>query len=200
MMRFLAPAVLALSVLAACGGGGGGPDGQDEPPLPVATLLQGLTNLVVDIPLEGNSVNYITAQTGSLAGKRRIVMRYRVECDPGVKILPKGFPSLGSMLTLYFQRQGDDWSAKGPFEAYRWYAKFSSQRPIVAGEYEIEASLDQDWTAVLTSSRKSNPAGFADAVNNAERIGFVLGGGDGVGHGIYATGRARIVVLSFTVE
>lgn len=38
------------------------------------------------------------------------------------------------------------------------------------------------------------------AMNDAGRIGFVLGGGDGLGHGIYATGPARLVVKSFQIE
>jgi hypothetical protein len=35
---------------------------------------------------------------------------------------------------------------------------------------------------------------------NADRIGFTFGGGDGYGHGTYATGSARFVVTSFAVE
>lgn len=194
---------LALGALAGCGGGGGGGGGggaaEDSP---VSILLQQstLTGQVVEIPREGESVNYATMATGPLTGKKRIFMRYRVECDPGVKILPKGFPSLTSMITLHFQRAGDNLTGQGQFEAYRWYATFSSKRPIVPGVYEMEAPLDGNWTAVLTSSRQSNPAGFKAAVDNADRVGFVLGGGDGVGHGVYATGKARIVVIDFRVE
>lgn len=158
---------------------------------------------VIELPQptsDAGSVNYVTMETGSLADKTTITMRYRVEADPGVKIVPKDFPDFPSLLTLYFQREGDDWSARGSYEAFRWYAAFSRHMPIQPGEYTIQARFDQNWTAVLTSSRENNPTGFQEALVHAGRIGFVLGGGDGAGHGVHATGRARIIVTSFTVD
>ena len=142
----------------------------------------------------------MTFRHGSLAGKRRIVMRYRIEADPGVRILPSSAPNQASLITLYFQRRGDNWRARGPFEAYRWYATFATQSPLRPGEYRMVAPLAGNWTAVTTSSAQSNPAGFRDAVENADQVGFVLGGGDGYGHGVFATGRARLIVTEFRVE
>jgi hypothetical protein len=163
--------------------------------------LPGAKGWVIDLPQpspEVGSAHYVTMKTGSLAGYTKVSMRYRIEADPGVKILPRRFPNAPSMLTLYFQRRGDSWTAK--HEDYRWYASFSRQSPIVPGEFEIEARFDQNWTSVLSSSRDKNLARFQEAVAGAGRIGFVLGGGDGAGHGIYATGPARIVVTSFRLE
>jgi hypothetical protein len=144
-------------------------------------------------------VHYVTVPTGPLTGKTRVTLRCRIEAAPGVKLVPRNFPDAPSLLTLYFQRKGDDWSAKGAYEAFRWYASFGTVRDPRAGEYELEARFDQNWTAILSSSRESNPAGFQGAVDNAGRIGFVLGGGDGLGHGVYATGPARLVVTRFEV-
>lgn len=154
----------------------------------------------IDLPPAPGSVHYVTFRHGSLAGKRRIVMRYRVEAAPGVRILPIRAPDAPSIITLYFQRRGDNWTARGPFEAYRWYASFASQSPITPGEYVMVAPLDGNWTAILRSSAQNNRAAFADAVANADQVGFVLGGGDGLGHGVFATGPARIVVTDFRVE
>lgn len=154
----------------------------------------------VDIPRAGGSVNYVTFPHGSLQGKRRIVMRYRIEADPGVRIVPKTVPTQPSMITLYFQRGGDNWSARGPFEAYRWYATFATHSPVTPGEHVMVASLDGNWTAVQTSNARTRPAAFRDAKAEADQVGFVLGGGDGTGHGVYATGRARIIVTDFRVE
>ena len=154
----------------------------------------------IQLPPPGGKVNYVTFRHGSLAGKRRIVMRYRVEAAPGVRILPVTDPSGPSMLTLYFQRAGDNWSGRGRYEAYRWYATFATQTPITPGEHVVAAPLDANWTAVMTSSARTNPLGFRDAIANADQVGFVLGGGDGYGHGIFATGPARIVVTDFRVE
>ena len=152
------------------------------------------------LPPPGGSVHAVTFRHGSLAGKSRIVMRFRVEAAPGVRILPRTDPALPSILTLYFQRAGDSWRGRGPFETFRWYATFASKSPIVPGEHQIVAPLNANWTAVQTSSARSNPAAFRAAVANADQVGFVLGGGDGYGHGVFATGPARIVVTDFRVE
>ena len=154
----------------------------------------------VDLPQRPGSLHYVTFPHGSLAGKSRIVMRYRIEAAPGVRIAPATAPESPSILTLFFQRGGDNWSARGRFEAYRWYATFASQSPIQPGQHEIAASLSGNWTAVMTSSARTNPSGFRDALANADQVGFVLGGGDGYGHGVYATGPARLVVTDFRVE
>lgn len=145
-------------------------------------------------------VHYVTFKHGSLSGKSRIVMRYRIEMADGVQIVPtkeqpNTFPSI---LTLYFQRQGDNWSGSGKYAAYRWWATFASVSPLASGEREISVRLDQNWTA-LQGSATTNPRGFADAIRYADRVGFTLGGGTGFGHGVYATGPARLVVTSFQV-
>ena len=152
------------------------------------------------IPQAPGSAHYVTFRHGSLAGKRRIVMRYRVEAAPGVRIVPLTMPGSPSIITLYFQRAGDNWSGKRRFETYRWYATFATQSPVTPGEHVITAPLSGNWTAVQSSSARSNPAAFRDALLNADQVGFVLGGGDGFGHGVFATGPARIVVTDFRID
>jgi hypothetical protein len=154
----------------------------------------------IDLPQRPSGVHYVTFPHGSLEGKSRIVMRYRIETAPGVRIVPATAPHLPSILTLYFQRGGDNWSGRGRFEAYRWYATFASHSPLRPGEHVIAAPLTGNWTAVQSSSARSNPAAFRDAAANADQVGFVLGGGDGYGHGVYATGPARLIVTDFRVE
>lgn len=157
----------------------------------------------IDFPQPNSSVghvHYVTMRHGSLSGKTRIVMRFRIEAAPDVKIVPRNFPDSPGMLTLYFQRAGDNWSASGPYETYRWWATPRTITPLAAGEYEVIARFDENWTAILTSSAFTNPPAFQAALANADRVGFTLGGGDGFGHGVYATGPARLVVTSFTVE
>lgn len=154
----------------------------------------------VDFPQAPGSVHAVTFRHGTLAGKSRIVMRFRVEAAPGVRIVPRTAPALPSILTLYFQRAGDNWSGRGPYEAYRWYATFASRAPITPGQHKIIAPLNANWTAVQSSSARSNPGAFRDALANADQVGFVLGGGDGYGHGVQATGPARLIVTDFRVE
>jgi|SRR5437870_8986092 len=154
----------------------------------------------IDVPPPPGSVHYVTFRHGSLAGKRRIVMHYWVETAPGARIVPRTAPALPSTITFYFQRRGDDWSGRGPFEAFRWYATFASQSPITPGAHVMIAPFSGNWTAVERSSARTNPGAFAAALAEADQVGFVLGGGDGYGHGVFATGPARIVVTDFRVE
>ncbi|HEX8216736.1 MAG TPA: hypothetical protein VF577_04660 [Allosphingosinicella sp.] len=154
----------------------------------------------IDLPSHPGSVHYVTFPHGTLAGKRRIVMRYRIETAPGVRIEASTAPGTPGTITLYFQRGRDNWSGRGRFEAYRWYATFATQSPIRAGDHVIVAPLDGNWTAVERSSARTNPVAFRDAIAEADQVGFVLGGGDGYGHGVYATGRARLIVTDFRIE
>lgn len=153
----------------------------------------------IDLPRAPGSAHYVTFPHGSLAGKSRIVMRYRVEAGPGVRIAPPSSPQGDGLITLYFQRAGDNWSGRRQYETFRWYGTFATQT-IRPGEHVMVAPLSGNWTAVETSSARSNPRAFADALANAGEVGFVLGGGDGYGHGVFATGPARIVVTDFRVE
>lgn len=153
----------------------------------------------IALPQAPGSLHYVTFRHGPLAGKSRIVMRYRIEAAPGVQVVPRTAPDMPARITLYFQRAGDNWSGRGPFEAYRWYATFATRSPT-PGSHEMVAPLSGNWTAVQSSSARTNPAAFRAALAGADQVGFVLGGGDGYGHGVFATGPARLVVTDFRIE
>lgn len=218
-MPFRAAAISMLLLLAACGNQGeaiAAPANAADPKAwTIGPVIKGRNYSIdmplhpaprrgggwqIDLPRAPGSVHYVTFRHGSLAGKKRIVMRYRIEAAPGVRIEPTTAPELPSMITLYFQRAGDNWSGRRNFETYRWYASFATQSPVVPGEHVIVAPLDGNWTAVQATSARANPTAFRNAIAAADQVGFVLGGGDGLGHGVHATGRARLVVTDFRVE
>lgn len=150
----------------------------------------------IDIP-QSDGVHYVTRHFGSLAGKTKITIHYRVEMADGVKIVPSTEPDGPSMgPVLYFQRKGDNWNSDG----WRWWATFNVPHPIVAGEFELSVPLDGAWTSVETETAANSPGDFYQAKEYADRVGFTLGGGTGYGHGVYATGQARIVVTDFRIE
>jgi len=218
LMRTAGLLVLALLALG-CGGNGSAAPAAVQPMNPgswtIGPIIRG-RNYSVEMPLRPSagpgpawhivlpqapgSVHYVTFPHGSLAGKKRILLRYRVETGPGVRIVPTTVPALPSIITLYFQRRGDNWSGRRQFEADRWYATFASHSPIRPGEHMMVAPLDGNWTAVQTSSARTNSEAFRAALADADQVGFVLGGGDGYGHGVHATGRARLIVTDFRVE
>lgn len=154
----------------------------------------------VDLPRAPGSVHAVTFRHGPLIGKRRIVMRYRIEAARGTRLVAASDGRSGAMITLYFQRAGDNWSGRGRFETYRWYATFATHAPLTPGDHVMVAPLDGRWTAIQTSKAATSPEAFRAALANADQVGFVLGGGDGFGHGIFATGPARLIVTDFRVE
>ena len=160
--------------------------------------------LAIDIPYpnaDAGHVHYVTFNAGDLAGKSKLTLRYRIELADGAQLRAASPPDWTgpTLLTLFFQRCGDNWTAVGAYESYRWFASFATVIPE-AGDGEITVPLDGEWTAVMSSSRSSYPKGFRDALADTCRVGFVLGGGDGLGHGVYATGPARFIIKEFRVE
>lgn len=154
----------------------------------------------IDLPNAPGSAHYVTFRHGSLAGKRQIRIRYRVQVDPGARIVATTVPKWPGLITPYFQRAGDNWTGRGRFETYRWYGTFAT-KVLEPGQFEIVAPLTSKWTAVETSNALTAPGRFRDAAVNADQVGFVLGGGDGFGHGVHVVGgRARLIVTDFQVE
>ena len=140
--------------------------------------------------------HYVLLNTGPLTGKTAITLTGKVEGAAGMKALTDA--TAPTDMCLFFQRKGDDWSGLGAMEFYRWWAGLVMMKPIADGEFTLTASLMGEWGSVLGHSSTANAAAFADALNNAVSVGFVLGGGSGLGHGI--TGTGKITVTSFTLS
>lgn len=158
----------------------------------------------IDVPYptrEQGHVHYVTVPTGPLTPDQTITLRLRIEADPATKLVPVKFPDAKGLITLYFQQGGDMWTGEGQYRWYRWYAKFGTVTDPRSGELVMTARLDDPrWGAVMGGTAATNPAEFAAALDGASRIGFVLGGGDGLGHGVYATGSLRLVVTGFVTS
>lgn len=144
-------------------------------------------------------VHSMTLNHGPLAGKTEIVLKGHIAKADGTRMLAKTVDGAPGLVTLFFQRKGDDWTMKGEMEAYRWYATFATlQDPN--GDFEIRAPLAANWTAAGDSTKLNNRAAFDAAVANTQAVGVVFGGGDGFAHGAYTTAGARFIVRSFEVN
>lgn len=211
-MRLIVGIVAAAALLTSCGGAK-----RDEEPAagwsigPVVNGKNKSAGAVIEpaegaeaafwIPTAPGHVHYVTKRHGPLLGAKQLRLRYRLEQPEGASLAAYSDPRYPAMLTLYFQQKGDTWTTSGEYETYRWYATFATATPIPLGEHEIVAPLDGLWGATQVSTSVSNPAGFQKALNDTARVGFVLGGGDGYGHGVQAVGApARFTIISFTVE
>ena len=143
-------------------------------------------------------VHYVTIQTGPLEGAQKITLRYKVDARPGVQFIAQESQGQGK-LGLALHRAGDNWSAKGRYEAYRWYSPVFV--PIEPGVHTITVRFDDpSWGAVMTSSARTNPGAFGAALAETEAVSLTFGGDGGRGHGVYATGPARFTVLDFRIE
>lgn len=141
-------------------------------------------------------VHYVTAPVNGLSWASTVRMRYRIDAEPGTRFIPQQYPDKIARLSLYFQRQGDNWSAAGPYSGYRWYAVRSKTLPLSPGTHEVTLRFEpSDWISVLGGRE-----GFASAVREAGRIGFVFGSDRGRGHGVYATAPARFTLLDFDIR
>jgi hypothetical protein len=186
---------LAALALTACGGG----DDNDKPqsyPKPRggdwwvgAPNALPLVGNVIHIPAEGK-VNYITRKC-DIEGKKELSVTFTLDA-PIYSATPPVGPGLA---TLYLQREGDNWSGVGEYETYRWYATSATVVTNGAGTYTITAPLTDRWTAIELSNSYTSPHKFYEAKENCDRMGFVLGGGTGYGHGV--TGPATLTIVNF---
>lgn len=146
-------------------------------------------------------VHYVTFDPGSLEGKSQITVRYRVKARKGTQFVPQEHSDLAGTVSLYFQRSGDNWSAKGRYNFYRWYAPAHSVKEIELGMHEVVVSFnDPAWTPVMGGRAAENPRAFQSAMVNASSIGLVFGSTAARGHGVFATAPAKFELLSFELD
>lgn len=158
-----------------------------------------------DFPYDSRAdghVHYVTFTPGPLTGKSRIVVRYRVESAPGTRFVPQEQPHLPGTVSLFLQRRGDNWSAKGRYAFYRWYAPAHTVQQISRGVHQMTVALDDpQWVAVVGGINPSDSRGaFIDALEYVDRVGLVFGSTSARGHGVFATAPARFELLSFSIE
>lgn len=146
-------------------------------------------------------VHYVSFRPGPISPAARLVIRYRVDARPGTRFIPQESPDRPATVSLYFQRRGDNWSAKGRYEHFRWYAPAATVRTIAPGEREISVRFDDpNWISVLGQTAGANPRALETALANIDRIGLVFGSAAARGHGVYASAPARFTLLSFDIR
>lgn len=151
---------------------------------------------------QAGHVHYVMFDPGSLSGASQIRVRYRVDAAPGTRFVPQEHPHLPGTVSLFLQRRGDNWSARGAFNYFRWYAPAHSVREITPGVHEISVRLDDPaWGAVTGGQRSADhPEAFRAALAQAGRVGLVFGSTAARGHGVFATAPARFELIDFSIR
>ena len=153
--------------------------------------------LVVDFPRAGRGEwDAMTTRIGSLRGVETITVRYRVDAAPGTRFVAVETPNEPATVSIYFQRAGDNWTGRGKYGSYRWYAGEAGIKHLAPGEHTMTVRLDDRWGSVDGKPSTSRAAAFADAKANAARLGLAFGSNSRRSHGVAATGNARFTLLS----
>jgi hypothetical protein len=153
-----------------------------------------------EFPQAGGEIDAMTTRVGPLAGARQITMRYRVDAPSGARFIAVERPQEAAAVSLYFQRQGDNWSARGRYASYRWYVPDRAVFALSPGVHTLTVRLDEIWTNVKGVSNRQDPDGYHAALNETVAVGVAFGSSSFRSHGVYATGPARFTLLSFDIE
>ena len=133
-------------------------------------------------------------------GARAITLRYRVDLARGARFIADESPNEAATVSLYFQQRDDNWSARGRYGSYRWYAPVRAVVPLASGLFQMTVRLDETWTNVNGQPVSQNRDGFDAALRDTVRIGLAFGSSSKRSHGVYATGPARFTLLNFKIE
>ena len=133
-------------------------------------------SLVIDFPVAGSGqVDALTTAVRPLAGARQITMKYRVDAARGARFVAVERPNEPATVSLYFQQAGDNWSAKGRYASYRWYAPAHAVIPLAPGEHTVTVRFDERWTNVNGKPNHQAPEAFAAALGKTSQIGIAFG-------------------------
>lgn len=167
-----------------------------------ATPSQGANgSLVVDFPQAGRGEwDALTTSVYPLKQFERVTVRYRIDAAPGTRFVAVEDRKTPPTISLYFQRARDNWTAKGKYASYRWYAPKDKLMPITPGEHTISIRFDDRWTNVAHRPNTEHARGYQGALDKTARFGLAFGTPLLRSHGVAATGQARFTLLSVDFE
>ena len=199
-------ALAALMMLAGCGGGSS-PAPQTTPVASSGWAIRYSPNMpsnpqlstggfYFDFPAPPGSVHYVTKGAASIGAVLTAKFDITATGAPvfNYKLEPSNTCDSSAKVRLFFQRKGDDLSAVGDLQYYRWWSTKGYELAPGAGELVVAVTPDQ-WTSVYG---KQDPVQFQAALDNVDNVGMTFGGGCFYGHGVNVTnGTARFTLHSF---
>lgn len=146
----------------------------------------------------GSQIDAIDRDTGPLPLGGTVSFMLRTINPNGARIVPFETPEGGATVALYFQRKGDNWTAGGKYETYRWYC--SPTVDLMQGGGLSVRLVPEEWGAIMSTQGKDNPDAFKAALANASRIGLTFGGPGGRSHGVIADKPVEFELVSFEIK
>ena len=147
----------------------------------------------------------VRPRTQALDDGKHLKITYKVEImdgEPFIYAVDAANDRTPGIVSLFFQRRGDDMYAEGDKQFYRWWSVATG--PLTPGIHTLTASLDapeSQWLSVFGKRSREYPEQFKDAKNLVRQIGLTFGGGGGRGHGVKVRGgSAKITVVGVWVE
>ncbi|WP_305096526.1 hypothetical protein [Croceibacterium aestuarii] len=152
-------------------------------------------------PVAGEGqIDAMTTTVLPLSGASQVTLRYRIDIAPGTRFIADEARDEPATVSLYLQRRGDNWSARGAYASYRWYVPPRGVIPLSPGEHNVTIRFDEAWTNVHGQSNRDDPAGYATALRETSRIGIAFGSAALRSHGVFATGAATFTLLHLGIR
>ncbi len=157
--------------------------------------------MVVNFPRAGRGEwDALTTGIYPLKGFEKVTVRYRIDAAPGTRFVAVEDSRTAPTISLYLQRARDNWTAKGKYASYRWYAPKHTLMPVTPGDHTITIRFDDVWTNVAHRPNTEHQQAYDAALANTARFGFAFGTPLLRSHGVAATGAARFTLLSVDFE
>lgn len=145
------------------------------------------------VPGRENHVHYLTRDRGPITGTA-LRVTYRITGDATFRTQEGGHKG---WLSVFLQRDGDDFTAQGEMTYFRWWALPPYRRDLQAGTHTIEVPLDPpNWRHTMGNE---GAGWFAQMLASEGRWGVTFGGQTGLGHGVYVDAPARFELLDYKV-
>lgn len=165
--------------------------------IPRPGLVRTPAGFRVPFPGQGGSLHAVQTADLVLAGKRELVVRYRITGDASfVPTDPKNRHN-PARICLVLQRNGDDWAATDTTRFYRLYSKAGDV--LAPGTFELRLPLTAENLGPVQYGGLTQP--HVDAVlRDLHSLHIAFGSNGGRAHGVYATAPAEFELLGVEVH
>ena len=111
--------------------------------------------------------------------------------DVSAPVTPSQTPSEAPLISIMFQRKGDNWSGRNQYQQYRWYAQSANVIKVGPGIFTVNFN-SLEWSDVYGIPASTNPALFQAAKDNVESISITFGLSYGRSHGVVGPAHFNI--------